>query len=110
MVNDQVHVGTNENIEILMGAKDLMDLIRKVEGLQKITDNDQIEIQKIQKEKEELNLDKNEKQRLKQNEEDAKVENEKNKKSQEKLKASREKLLNQYRKQEADLYEKMCVM
>ena len=107
MVNDQVHVGTNENIEILMGAKDLMDLIRKVEGLQKITDNDQIEIQKIQKEKEELNLDKNEKQRLKQNEEDAKVENEKNKKSQEKLKASREKLLNQYRKQEADLYEKV---
>lgn len=107
MINGQVHIGTNENIEILMGAKDLMDLIRKIEGLQKITDNDQIEIQKIEKEKKALNLDKEEKQRLKQNEEDAKAENEKSKKDQEKLKANREKLLNQYRKQEADLYEKV---
>ena len=56
MIEGQATIGTNTNIEILMGASDLVDLIRKAEGLQKITESDQNEIEKLNEEKAKLDL------------------------------------------------------
>lgn len=107
MLNDQASITTNENIEILMGSTDLLDLIRRTEGIQKITQYDKEEIKKFEKEKAKLDLLKSELDRLKQVEIDKKAENEKAKKDAEKLQKEREKLLNVYRGQESELNEKM---
>ena len=90
-----------------MGSKDLVDMIRKVDGLQRITDSDQVEIKKLQKDKAELDHQKSEKNRLKADVEAKKAENEKNKKETEKVQKQKKKLLEEYRKQEAELNEKM---
>lgn len=107
MKNEQAQLGTNTNVEIIMGANDLVDMIRKVDGLQKITESDQEEVKTIKAEKRKLDLDKNEKERLKQEAETKKAENEESKKNQEALKAEQEKLLSIYQQQEAQLAEKM---
>ena len=49
MLDEQAVTGTNVDVEVIMGSKDLVDMIRKVDGLQRITDSDQIEIKKLQK-------------------------------------------------------------
>lgn len=107
MLEEQAVTGTNVNVEVIMGAKDLVDMIRKVDGLQRITDSDQAEIKKLQEDMEELNHQKSEKNRLKEDAENKKAENEKNKEENEKIKEQKEVLLNQYKKQEAELNEKM---
>ena len=107
MINDQASVGTNINIEIIMGASDLMDLIRKVDGLAKITESDQNEIEKLMEEKAKLNLQKQEQDRLKETEEEQKKANESSKKDAEAVKAKKNELLNSYLSQEADLNQKM---
>lgn len=107
MLDEQAVTGTNVDVEVIMGSKDLVDMIRKIDGLQRITDSDQTEIKKLQKDKAELDHQKSEKNRLKADVEAKKAENEKNKKETEKVKQQKEKLLKQYRKQEAELNEKM---
>ena len=61
MLDEQAVTGTNVDVEVIMGSKDLVDMIRKVDGLQRITDSDQIEIKKLQKDKAELDHQKSEK-------------------------------------------------
>lgn len=107
MLDEQAVTGTNVDVEVIMGSKDLVDMIRKIDGLQRITDSDQTEIKKLQKDKAELDHQKSEKNRLKADVEAKKAENEKNKKETEKVKQQKENLLKQYRKQEAELNEKM---
>lgn len=107
MVKEQASVGTNINIEIIMGAKDLIDLIRKVDGLQKITESDQNDIKKLLEEKALLDLQKQEQDRLKQTQEDQKKENEASKQEAEDVKAQKDALLGEYLAQEADLNQKM---
>lgn len=107
MLSEQVETGTNMDVEIIMGSSDLVDMIRKVDGLQRITDSDQREIKKLQKDKAVLDHQKSEKNRLKEEVEAKKAENEKNKKENERVKAKKKSLLKQYRKQEAELNEQM---
>ncbi|WP_416324484.1 murein hydrolase activator EnvC family protein [[Eubacterium] hominis] len=107
MLEGQASIGTNTNIEILMGASDLIDLIRKAEGLQKITESDQKEIDKLKEEKAKLDLAKEEQDRLKQDEEENKKQNESDKASAEEIRKKKQDLLNQYQKEEADLNQKM---
>lgn len=107
MLDEQAATGTNMDVEVIMGSKDLVDMIRKVDGLQRITDSDQVEIKKLQKDKAELDHQKSEKNRLKADVEAKKAENEKNKKETEKVQKQKKKLLEEYRKQEAELNEKM---
>lgn len=107
MLDEQAVIGTNMDVEVIMGSKDLVDMIRKVDGLQRITDSDQVEIKKLQKDKAELDHQKSEKNRLKADVEAKKAENEKNKKETEKVQKQKKKLLEEYRKQEAELNEKM---
>lgn len=106
MLAEQATLGTNIDVEIIMGANDLVDMIRKVSALQKITESDQNEISIIKKEKKQLNLDKDEKKRLKDEAQLKKDENEKNRDAVKTLKDEQERLLAVYQKQEADLAEK----
>lgn len=106
MLSEQGTLGTNINIEIIMGSNDLVDMIRKIDGLQRITDSDQIEVEKIVKEKEKLDLQKSEKDRLRKDAEEKKEENIKSKKENEKAEKQKKSLLNDYLKQEAQLNEK----
>lgn len=107
MLDEQAVTGTNVDVEVIMGSKDLVDMIRKVDGLQRITDSDQIEIKKLQKDKAELDHQKSEKNRLKADIEAKKAENEKDKKETENVQKQKKELLKEYRKQEAELNEKM---
>lgn len=58
MQDEQATIGTNMSLEIIMGSQDLLDMIRKIDGLNRINEQDQREIDKIKEEKQEQNLQK----------------------------------------------------
>ena len=41
MKDDQAYIGTNMSLEIVMGAQDLTDMVRKMDGLRRIDEADQ---------------------------------------------------------------------
>ncbi len=107
MVSEQVSIGTNAYIEFIMGAKDLIDMVRIVDGISRITENDQDEIKALEEDKAKLDQQKKEQERLKADQEKTKQENEESKAVAEEAKASQEELKNEYLRQEADLIEQM---
>lgn len=107
MMNEQVNMGTNIQLEMIMGSHDLIDMIRKIEGLQKITESDQKDIKKLLKDKEELDLQKKEQKRLEADAKEKQAEIQKKKKTAEEMKKEKERLVHNYRLKEADLNEKM---
>lgn len=70
MVDTQSYVGVNAYIEVIMGASNLVDLIRRVSVLQDITQFEQEEIRVFNQIIDELNMKKSETQRLAQQMED----------------------------------------
>lgn len=66
MVSMQSYVGVNAYIDIIMGASDLIDMIRRISVLQDITAYEQGNIEELNKQIEQLNFDKSELDRLKQ--------------------------------------------
>lgn len=64
MVDTQSYIGVNAYIDVIMGASDLVDLIRRVSVLQDITQFEQDEIAAFNKAIEELSLKKSESERL----------------------------------------------
>lgn len=56
----QPTVSTNMYVDFLMGANDLVDLIRRAEGLEQMTQYDQEQIRKLQEDKRKLEADKKE--------------------------------------------------
>ena len=66
----QSYVGVNAYVDIIMGASDIVDLIRRVSVLQDITSYEQSQIQALDEAIEELDFDKKELERLKQEQED----------------------------------------
>lgn len=107
MRGEQDTTGTNMSLEVVMGARDLVDMVRKIDGLQRITNSDQQEIEKVKQEKEELALQKSEQDRLKGDVEGKKAENTKDKQSAEDIKGKQETLLGEYRAQEVEYEEKL---
>ncbi len=107
MVSEQVSIGTNAYIEFIMGAEDLIDMVRIVDGISRITENDQDEIKALEEDKAKLDQQKKEQERLKADQEKTKQENEESKAVAEEAKASQEELKNEYLRQEADLIEQM---
>lgn len=107
MRSEQAAIGTNVYVEFVMGAKDLVDLVRIANGIERITENDQDEIAALQEDKNKLEQQKNEQQRLKQEQEDAKLDNIKNKEAQEVLQNTNLELQVAYQQQEADLIAQM---
>lgn len=107
MQDEQATIGTNMSLEIIMGSQDLLDMIRKIDGLNRINEQDQREIDKIKEEKQEQNLQKSEKVRLKTALEETKSNNENAKKEAEEVRKQKQVLLDKFRKQEEALDEKM---
>lgn len=107
MVSEQAAIGTNAYVEFIMGAKDLVDMVRIVDGIARITENDQDEIKALEADKAKLDQQKEEQERLKKDQEAAKKENEDNKAAAVKAKAVQEELKSEYLKQEADLIEQV---
>lgn len=107
MRSEQVSIGTNVYIEFMMGAKDLVDMVRIADGIERITENDQDEIKALEADKEKLDQQKAEQDRLMDDQEKAKQRNVENKAVAQKAKAEQEKLQVEWRKQEADLLEKI---
>ena len=60
MVSMQSYVGVNAYIDIIMGASDLIDMIRRISVLQDITAYEQGNIEELNKQIEQLNFDKSE--------------------------------------------------
>lgn len=106
MQTEQPGIGINAYIEIVMGSKDILDLIRNATGLQAITENDQEEIAKLEEDKRKLSLQKQEQDRLKVSAEEKQNEIVKQKELQEEAKQQQEALLTTYRAQEAELIQK----
>lgn len=107
MVSEQASIGTNVYVEFIMGAKDLIDMVRIVDGISRITENDQDEIKALEADKVKLDQQKKEQERLKADQEKTKQENEESKAVAEQAKASQEALKSEYLRQEADLIEQM---
>lgn len=105
MRNEQPNVGTNMYMDFIMGASDLIDLIRIVEGVEKITESDQEQIAALEEDRAKLERDKSEQERLKSEQEDKKNENETARRSAETAKASQEELLAVFHQKEAELLE-----
>ncbi|MEI3147146.1 MAG: hypothetical protein V8T10_03985 [Merdibacter sp.] len=66
MVSEQATIGTNMYIDMIMGSKDLQEMMRTMEGLQRITESDEQQISSLAEEKAALDQQKSEQQRLEQ--------------------------------------------
>lgn len=105
MLSEQASVGTNRYVDMIMGASDLRDMMRTLEGLQRITESDEQQIEHLEKEKKELDQKRSEQNRLKEEEEEQKESIEAEKQQLEEVKEANEHLIVEYRKKEAELQE-----
>ena len=64
MKEEQSNTGTNMVVDLIMGASDLNDMLRRITGLERITEDDQDQIEQLKELKEELDLQKSEQVRL----------------------------------------------
>ena len=103
MVNMQSFASLNGYIDFLMGAESFTDLIRRVEGINDITDFDKQQMDLLQSEVNLLNEDKAEVERQKEALEQNKANIEINKETMEGLKAAAATILAEFQKQEAAL-------
>ena len=106
MRSEQAGTGINKIIDLIMGAKDLNDMIRRITGLERITQNDQSQIAEINILKQELEDQQAEWQRLVDQANQHKENLETEQAKVEELKASLETLEIAYRKQIAHLQAK----
>lgn len=104
MESEQVSIGTNRYIDVLMGAKDIVELIRLIDGIGVITENDQEQIEEATQAREALKLQQDEQKRLEEDMEDQIQKNEELKLAQQTGKEEQEKLYAQhYKAQQAVL-------
>lgn len=73
MVDTQSFVGVNAYIDVIMGASDLVDLIRRVSVLEDITSYEQDQIEELNQMIADLEFDKSESERIRQQAEDDKL-------------------------------------
>ena len=103
MKNEQASTGTNMLIDLIMGAQDLNDMLRRITGIERITEDDQDQINQLNRLKEELNLQKSEQVRLEEETKSKKNQLEEQKSQAKELEDSYNQLVEQYKKQMADL-------
>jgi peptidoglycan hydrolase CwlO-like protein len=60
MKNEQTTIGTNMIIDLIMGSDSLSDMLRRISGVERITEDDQSQIKKLNKLKKELVLQQDE--------------------------------------------------
>ena len=103
MRSEQAGTGTNMVLELIMGSQDLNDMLRRVRGIERITEDDQDQIKRLNKLKEELEFKKQELVRL---QDEAKKEKETLQEKKDEVKELEESyrtLVKEYKKQVADL-------
>ena len=64
MKNEQTTTGTNMVIDLIMGSDSLGDMLRRISGVERITEDDQSQIKKLNELKKELVLQQDEQKRL----------------------------------------------
>ena len=47
MKNEQTTIGTNMIIDLIMGSDSLSDMLRRISGVERITEDDQSQIKKV---------------------------------------------------------------
>lgn len=92
MQSEQASIGTNRYVDVIMGAKDVVELIRLLQGIGIITENDQAQMDEAMQARADLKLQQEEQERLKADMEDQIQENEKLKEVQIAGKEEQEKL------------------
>lgn len=107
MISMQKFMGINGYVDFVMGAKDLVDMVRRVSGVEKITGYDKEQIALLQGDIEDLNADKAELERQKQELDDRKVTLDSQRSILDQLKIQNEEYLNAFRSQEADYLSRM---
>lgn len=103
MKNEQTTIGTNMIIDLIMGSDSLSDMLRRISGVERITEDDQSQIKKLNKLKKELVLQQDEQKRLDADAKSQKAELENQKKQASELEESYNKLVEEYQKQIAQL-------
>ena len=103
MKSEQTTTGTNMVIDLIMGSDSLNDMLRRISGVERITEDDQSQIKKLNELKKELELQKEEQKRLDQDAKNQKSELESQKQQASELEDSYNKLVDQYQKQIAEL-------
>lgn len=64
MESEQVNLGTNRYIDVIMGASDLMDMVRLINGINLVTQNDQNQMEEAAAARKEYQLQQEEQARL----------------------------------------------
>lgn len=103
MVSEQGSLGTAIYADYIMGAKDIMDFVRIVDGLQRITNYDQSMIKSFTQDKELLKFKQEEQKRLIQEHEEAKTDIEKQQAIQQTMQDQKKTLYAKYQAQESRL-------
>lgn len=103
MKNEQTTIGTNMIIDLIMGSGSLSDMLRRISGVERITEDDQSQIKKLNKLKKELVLQQDEQKRLDKDAKNQKTELESQKQQATELEESYNTLVEQYQKQIAQL-------
>ncbi|WP_295563251.1 murein hydrolase activator EnvC [uncultured Holdemanella sp.] len=103
MKNEQTTIGTNMIIDLIMGSDSLSDMLRRISGVERITEDDQSQIKKLNKLKKELVLHQDEQKRLDKDAKNQKTELESQKQQATELEESYNTLVEQYQKQIAQL-------
>ena len=103
MKNEQTTIGTNMIIDLIMGSDSLSDMLRRISGVERITEDDQSQIKKMNKLKKELVLQQDEQKRLDKDAKNQKTELESQKQQATELEESYNTLVEQYQKQIAQL-------
>lgn len=103
MKNEQTTIGTNMIIDLIMGSDSLSDMLRRISGVERITEDDQSQIKKLNKLKKELVLQQDEQKRLDKDAKNQKTELVSQKQQATELEESYNTLVEQYQKQIAQL-------
>ncbi len=103
MRQEQSSLGTNMLIDLVMGSNDLNDMLRRISGIQRITENDQDQIEQLNRLKAELEVQRSEVVRLKEEQEAQRQELENQKQQAQALEESYNALVSQYEQQIAEL-------
>lgn len=107
MRSEQTNVGTNILIDLIMGSQDLNDMLRRISGVERITEDDQDQIDKLNKLKAQLEQQKSEQERLEKETVTQKEQLEVQRTSAKELEESYKQLVVEYQKQMADLEAQM---
>ena len=107
MVSEQASVGTNMYVDLIMGADDLSDMLRRLEGLNRITQDDEDQMKQLQKLRDELQLQLSEQDRLREQQEEQKAEIEEQRAAADEVRQQREQLLAVYQSNQQEIVQRM---